>query len=190
MMMESFESLALMLVLSILLVYIVMAMQFESLLYPFIIMFSIPFSLSGSLILIFLTDKPISIITFIGVIVLVGIVVNNSIVLVDYINTLRGRGMNKREAIIQSGLTRLKPILMTALTTIIGLIPLFFSRAQGAEMQSSLSAVVIGGLTFSTVLTLVIVPVMYYILDDLQEKVRGRLFKSNSKTTSLEGERL
>ena len=190
MMMESFESLALMLVLSILLVYIVMAMQFESLLYPFIIMFSIPFALSGSLMLIFLTDKPISIITFIGVIVLVGIVVNNSIVLVDYINTLRDRGMNKREAIIQSGLTRLKPILMTALTTIIGLIPLFFSRAQGAEMQSSLSAVVIGGLTFSTVLTLVIVPVMYYILDDLQEKVRGRLFKSNSKTTSLEGERL
>jgi len=178
MMMDSFISLAIMLMLSILLVYIVMAMQFESLLYPFIIMFSIPFALSGSLILIFLTNKPISIITFIGVIVLVGIVVNNSIVLVDYINTLRARGMEKRDAVIQSGLTRLKPILMTALTTIIGLIPLFFSKAQGAEMQSSLSAVVIGGLTFSTILTLVVVPVMYYILDDLQEKISKKLFKS------------
>lgn len=178
MMMDSFASLAIMLMLSVLLVYIVMAMQFESLLYPFIIMFSIPFALSGSIILIFLTNKPISIITFIGVIVLVGIVVNNSIVLVDYINTLRSRGMDKREAVIQSGLTRLKPILMTALTTIIGLIPLFFSKAQGAEMQSSLSAVVIGGLTFSTVLTLVVVPVMYYILDDLQEKISKKLFKT------------
>lgn len=181
MMLESFVSLAYMLILSILLVYIVMAMQFESFIYPFIIMFSIPFALSGSLILIFLSGKPISIVTFIGVIVLVGIVVNNSIVLVDYINTLRAEGMEKKEAIKQSGVTRLKPILMTALTTIIGLIPLFLSKAEGAEMQSALSAVVIGGLTFSTVLTLVIVPVMYYILDEHQAKILKKLFKNKSQ---------
>ncbi|MGB5822709.1 MAG: efflux RND transporter permease subunit [Proteocatella sp.] len=177
MMIDAFVSLAFMLILSTLLVYIVMAMQFESLIYPFIIMFSIPFALSGSLILTFLSGKSISIITFIGVIVLVGIVVNNSIVLVDYINTLRASGMDKKDAIKQSGLTRLKPILMTALTTIIGLIPLFLSKAEGAEMQSSLAAVVIGGLTFSTVLTLVIVPIMYYILDEYQSKMAKRFFK-------------
>lgn len=177
MMIDAFLSLVFMLVLSILLVYIVMAMQFESLIYPFIIMFSIPFALSGSLILTFLSGKSISIITFIGIIVLVGIVVNNSIVLVDYINTLRADGMDKKEAIKQSGLIRLKPILMTALTTIIGLVPLFLSRAEGSEMQSSLAAVVIGGLAFSTVLTLVIVPVMYYILDEYQSKLSKRFFK-------------
>lgn len=181
MMLDAFVSLAFMLLLSTLLVYIVMAMQFESLLYPFIIMFSIPFALSGSLILTFISGKPISIITFIGVIVLVGIVVNNSIVLVDYINTLRLGGMDKKEAIKLSGQTRLKPILMTALTTIIGLIPLFISRAEGSEMQSSLAAVVIGGLTFSTVLTLVIVPVMYYILDEYQSKLSKRFFKIKLK---------
>lgn len=177
MLLDSFSSLSTLFIMAIILVYMVMAMQFESLLYPFIIMFSIPFALSGSIILTFLTNKPISIISFIGVTVLVGIVVNNSIVLVDYINTLRAKGMDKVEAIKKSGQTRLKPILMTALTTILGLIPLFLSTAQGSEMQSSLAAVVIGGLTFSTVLTLVVVPVMYFILDEFQLKMINKYTK-------------
>lgn len=184
MMVDAFKSLAYMFLLSTLLVYIVMAMQFESFIYPFVIMFSIPFALSGSLIFIFIMGKPISIITFIGVIVLVGIVVNNSIVLVDYINTLRKEGMEKNEAIIHSGLTRLKPILMTALTTILGLIPLLLSRAEGSEMQSSLSAVVIGGLSFSTILTLIVVPIIYYILDEKKAKFMKR-FKKNEKKQEI-----
>lgn len=184
MMVDAFKSLAYMFLLSTLLVYIVMAMQFESFIYPFVIMFSIPFALSGSLIFIFIMGKPISIITFIGVIVLVGIVVNNSIVLVDYVNTLRKEGMDKTEAIIHSGLTRLKPILMTALTTILGLIPLLLSRAEGSEMQSSLSAVVVGGLSFSTILTLIVVPIIYYILDEKKAKFMKR-FKRNENKEEL-----
>lgn len=186
MMNDAFKSLTYMFVLSTLLVYIVMAMQFESFVYPFVIMFSIPFALSGSLIFMFITGKPISIITFIGIIVLVGIVVNNSIVLVDYINTLRKEGMEKDEAIVKAGLTRLKPIMMTALTTILGLIPLFLSRAEGSEMQSALSAVVIGGLSFSTILTLVVVPIIYYILDEKQSKFLNKIRKGKH-TKALDG---
>ena len=124
MMIEAFEDLTLALILAIILVYMVMAIQFESLLHPFTIMFSVPVAYSGSIFGLAITNKPLSVPAFIGVIMLAGIVVNNAIVLVDYINILKGRGMDTESAIIKAGPTRLRPILMTTLTTILALIPL------------------------------------------------------------------
>jgi HAE1 family hydrophobic/amphiphilic exporter-1 len=114
------------------------------------------------------------VVTFIGVIMLAGIVVNNGIILVDYINQLRQRGMERDEAILMAGPTRLRPILMTALTTILAMVPLAFGRGEGAEMQASMSVAVVGGLTTSTFLTLLFVPVIYSLFDDLRHVGRGR----------------
>lgn len=169
---ESFGDLALALLLSVLLVYMIMAAQFESLLYPFIIMFSIPLAYTGSALGLAITGRTLSVPSFIGVIMLAGIVVNNAIVLIDYINTLRKRGMDRYEAIIKAGPTRLRPILMTSFTTILGLVPLALGIGEGAEMQAPLATVVIGGLLSSTILTLVIMPVIYTLFDDLSNRLR------------------
>lgn len=165
---ESFTSLALALLLAIALVYMIMAAQFESLLFPFIIMFSLPQAFSGVLIALAITGKALSVPAFIGVIMLSGIVVNNGIVLVDYINTLRREhGLQRNEAIEKAGPVRLRPILMTTSTTVLGMLPLSLGLGEGSEAQAPMAIVVIGGLLCSTLITLVFVPVVYTILDDL-----------------------
>jgi len=170
---ETFNSLRLALFLGILLVYLVMAAQFESLLDPFIIIFSIPFALVGVIWAMFLTGNAFGVMPFIGMIMVVGVVVNNAIVLVDYTNILRARGIELGEAILTAGRTRLRPILMTTLTTIFGLFPLALSRGEGSEIWSPLGIALIGGLTLSTVVTLVFVPLIYSIVG---ERIKGRLF--------------
>lgn len=162
---ESFRSLLFALSLAIFLVYLVMASQFESLLHPFIILFTIPLALVGAILALFLTGTTISVVVFIGLILLAGIVVNNAIVLVDLINQMRRKGKNKFDAIMEGGKSRLRPILMTTLTTTLGLLPLAIGFGDGAELRSPMGITVIGGLLVSTFLTLIIIPVMYSILD-------------------------
>lgn len=171
---EAFGDLTLALLLSIFLVYVVMAVQFESFVYPFIIMFSLPTTVIGVLVGLFVTQTPLSVVAFIGLIMLAGIVVNNAIVLVDYINTLRRRDkMDRTEAILLAGENRLRPILMTTVTTLLGMLPLALGIGEGTEVQAPLAIVIIFGLTFSTVFTLVFVPVMYVILDNLANWVKS-----------------
>ena len=164
-MMESFMSLGIAFLLAILLIYMIMAAQFESLLHPFVIMFSIPFALVGVLWALFLSGMNLSVNAFIGVIMLSGIVVNNGIVLVDYINRLRREGMEKKKAILRACHIRFRPILMTALTTILGVAPMVFIGGSGAEMRRPLALAVMGGLIVGTMVTLVIMPAVYSILD-------------------------
>lgn len=171
---ESFASLGMALLLALLLVYMVMAGQFESLLYPFCIMFSIPVSAIGVVLSLLITGREFSVPAFIGLILMSGIVVNNAIVLVDYINTLKKRGLARDDAIIQAGPVRLRPILMTALATLFGLLPLAIGIGKGAEAQAPMATVVIGGLLVSTFLTLIIVPVVYTLFDDLGRKIISR----------------
>ncbi len=148
----------------ILLVYIVMASQFESLRMPAIIMFTVPFALSGVIIALWLTNRSLDMIGALGLVLLVGIVVKNGIVLVDYINLLRERGYELNTAISMSGQSRIRPVLMTAFTTILGMMPMAVSNGEGAEMWQPLGIVVIGGLTVSTFLTLYVVPVLYGVM--------------------------
>ncbi|MBU0759186.1 MAG: efflux RND transporter permease subunit [Candidatus Omnitrophica bacterium] len=161
---ESFQSLRFALLLSILLVYMIMAAQFESLWQPFIIMFSVPLSIMGVLVALFVTHTPISVVVMLGVIILGGIVVNNGIILIDTINNLRSQGMDLTEAVIESGKTRLRPILMTTMTTVLGLLPLAMGIAEGSELQSPMAITVMGGLTISTILTLFVIPCIFTIV--------------------------
>ncbi len=161
----SFKSLGFALGLAIFLVYLVMASQFESLIHPLVILFSIPLAAVGAVAALTLTGTPLSVIVFIGLIMLAGIVVNNAIVLIDLINQLRAAGADKREAIIQAGHSRLRPIVMTTMTTTLGLLPLAMGVGEGVEMRAPMAITVIGGLSISTLLTLVVVPVMYDLLD-------------------------
>ena len=179
-MIDAFTQLAQALGLAIILIYMVMAAQFESLIYPFIIMFTIPLAFSGGALGLFLTGRSLGVTALIGVIILSGIVVNNGIVLIDYINVLRKEGKGRREAILTAGPIRLRPILMTTLTTVIGLIPITLGIGEGAELMAPLGTVVIGGLTLSTVLTLVLVPVIYIIFDDLSISLKRRFRKNNA----------
>ncbi len=172
-MLESFESLFFALGLAVILVYMVLASQFESLLHPFIIMFTVPMAAIGVLVGLFVTGHLISVTSLIGVIMLAGIVVNNAIVLVDYINTLRSQGMNMREAILEAGPVRLRPILMTALTTILGLLPLALGMGEGGEVQAPMAVVVISGLACATVLTLYVVPVVYSLFEGFSNRLKG-----------------
>jgi HAE1 family hydrophobic/amphiphilic exporter-1 len=161
--MESFMDIALLLVISLILVYLIMASQFESLKMPFIIMFSIPFAFSGVAIALFLTNTALSVISGIGAVMLIGIVVKNAIVLVDFINLMRERGNELYEAIAISGRSRLRPVIMTSATTILGMLPLAMSKGAGSELWSPMGVAIIGGLVFSTMVTLVLVPVVYAI---------------------------
>lgn len=176
-MVDSFKSLAQALILAVILVYMIMASQFESLVYPFIIMFSVPFALTGAIGGLVITGRTLSVPAFIGIIMLSGIVVNNAIVLVDYINTLRSRGEERNTAILKAGPVRLRPILMTALTTMLGLLPMALGLGEGSESQAPLATAVIGGLGFSTILTLVVIPVMYTLIDDFGKKVGRKVFR-------------
>jgi len=161
---ESNQDLMTLLVLIIILVYIVMATQFESFKMPFIIMFSILFALTGVLLTLFLTNTSLSVIAMIGLVMLVGIVVKNGIVLVDYTNLLVERGEEIRTAVVKAGKSRLRPVLMTTLTTILGMFPLAISSGVGAEIWKPMGIAIIGGLTFSTMLTLLVVPVLYALM--------------------------
>ena len=158
---ESFADLATLGVLIIILVFIVMAAQFESMTYPFIIMFSIPFAFSGILIALALTGTTLNVMSMLGGIMLIGIVVKNGIVLIDYTMLCRERGMSALHAAVVAGRSRLRPVLMTTLTTILGMVPMAISAGEGSEMWRPLGVSVIGGLTISTVLTLIFVPVLY-----------------------------
>ncbi len=178
---RSSASLWLALGLSVFLVYVIMAAQFESLLHPLVIMFSIPLAFFGTLLTLYLFDVNLSIVVFLGMIMLAGIVVNNAIVLVDYINTLRRRGFPRHRAIVGAGLVRLRPILMTTATTTLGLLPMALGLGQGAEIRTPMALAVIGGLTTSTVLTLIVVPVIYELVERLREVLsfsRGRAGRS------------
>jgi HAE1 family hydrophobic/amphiphilic exporter-1 len=161
--MESFADIAFLIVVSLILVYLVMASQFESLKMPFIIMFSIPFAFSGVAMALFITKTTLSVISAIGAVMLIGIVVKNAIVLVDFINLMRERGNELYEAIALSGRSRLRPVIMTSATTILGMLPLAMSTGSGSELWSPMGVAVIGGLIFSTLVTLVLVPVVYAI---------------------------
>jgi len=167
-MQESFQSMQFALALAIFLVYLIMASQFESLIHPFVILFTIPLALVGAVLALFVTGTTINIVALIGVIMLAGIVVNNAIVLVDLINQLRAEGKERIEAIMEAGAARLRPILMTSLTTALGLLPMAVGVGEGAEVRAPMAITVIGGLLVSTFLTLVVIPVVYSLMDRKQ----------------------
>lgn len=160
---ESFRDMTLLLLLVTLLVYIVIASQFESLTYPFIIILTVPIAFIGGLLFLVITGYPMGIMGFVGVIMLVGIIVKNGIVLIDYINLNRERGMSIITAVVDGGKSRLRPVLMTTLTTILGMIPMAIGTGQGAELWKTLGITVIGGMTFATIITLILVPALYSI---------------------------
>ena len=167
------------LVVSLILVFIVMASQFESFIMPFVIMFSIPFAFTGVILALIFTGTTLSLIAALGAVLLVGIVVKNGIVLVDYINLMRDRDYDLYEAVALSGHSRLRPVLMTAFTTILAMMPLALSTGEGSEIWRPMGITVIGGLVFSTIVTMIIVPVMYAIFvrrgeRDKKQQVRKR----------------
>ena len=162
-----------MLILAVVFMYLIMVAQFQSLLSPFIIIFTIPLAFTGGFLALYLTDKPVSVIAMIGFVMLAGIIVNNGIVLVDYINQLRRGGMQKKEAIVESGRSRLRPVIMTALTTILGLCTMAAGNGMGADMVQPMAIVTIGGLTYGTLMTLFVIPCVYDIFNrnrDITEK--------------------
>ena len=163
--MEAVEQLGLMLVLGVLLVYLVMVAQFQSLKSPFIVMFTIPLAFTGGFIALILCGMEVSVISLIGFIMLTGIIVNNGIVLVDYINQLRRDGMERREAILEAGKTRMRPILMTTITTVLGLIDMAVNKSVGTALMQPVAVVCIGGLVYATLMTLFVVPCIYDIMN-------------------------
>lgn len=172
--------------LAIFLVYLVMASQFESLLHPFVILFTIPLALVGAILALMLTGKPISVVVFIGLILLVGLVTKNAIILIDKVNQLREAGVPKREALVEGARSRLRPIIMTTLCTLFGFLPLAVAMGEGAEVRAPMAITVIGGLLVSTLLTLVVIPVVYDLLDrrgDAYYRERGRHLKTSMADT-------
>ena len=172
---RSQDSMTFALALAIFLVYVVMASQFESLLHPFVIIFTVPLGLVGVVIVLFLAGIPLSIVVFIGLIMLAGIVVNNAIVLVDYINTLRANGMVKERAIVQACNVRLRPILITTATTVLALLPMSLGLGEGAEIRAPMAITVITGLLSATILTLVVVPCLYSLVESGRSHLRAAI---------------
>ncbi len=171
---RSRSSLWLALGLSIFLVYVIMAAQFENLVHPLVIMFTIPLAFFGTGLVLAALGVSLSVVVFLGMIMLAGIVVNNAIVLVDYVNVLRRRGLAVEEAIVTAGRVRLRPIVMTTATTVLGLLPMALGVGDGAEIRTPMALAVIGGLVTSTLLTLVVIPVIYHLFDRLQARLLGR----------------
>jgi len=161
----SFQSLRFALLLGVFLVYLVMACQFESFIHPLVIMFTLPLALIGAAFALWITNTTINVVVLLGGILLVGIVVNNAIVLIDRVNQVRSAGMKKEEAILEAGPTRLRPIAMTTLTTVLGLLPMALGIGEGAEIRAPMAITVIGGLSVSTLLTLIVIPVVYSLMD-------------------------
>jgi len=162
---DSFRSLQFVLVLAIFLVYLVMASQFESLIHPFVILLTIPLAITGAVWALWLTGTTVNVVAYIGLIMLAGIVVNQSIVLIDAVNQARARGLAKDDAIVEAGRLRLRPILITKLTTILGLMPMALGLGEGAEVRAPMAITVIGGVLLTTFLTLLVIPVVYAVLD-------------------------
>jgi HAE1 family hydrophobic/amphiphilic exporter-1 len=162
---DSFRSLQFVLLLAIFLVYLVMASQFESLIHPFVILLTIPLAIIGAVWALWITGTTVNVVAYIGLIMLAGIVVNQSIVLIDAVNQARERGLSRREAIIEAGRIRLRPILITKLTTILGLLPMALGIGEGAEVRAPMAITVIGGVLLTTFLTLLVIPVVYSVLD-------------------------
>lgn len=171
---EEFGGMGLAVILAIGLIYMLLASQFESFVHPLTILFSVPLAATGVILALFLTDRTFGLTAFIGVLMLVGIVVKNGILLVDYTNVLRGRGMDREQALLTAGPTRLRPILMTASAAVLGMLPLALGIGEGSEVQAPMATVVIGGLTTSTMLTLFVVPTAYSVLDDITVLLRKR----------------
>jgi HAE1 family hydrophobic/amphiphilic exporter-1 len=170
---ETFGDLILLLALIVVLVYIVMATQFESMTMPFMIMISIPFAFTGVFLALWISGTSLSLIALIGAIMLVGIVVKNGIVMVDYTNLLVERGSNVVNAAVAAGKSRLRPVLMTSLTTVFGMVPMAMGLGEGSEIWQPMGVAVIGGLTFSTILTLLVLPALYVIFRDRTVKEQG-----------------
>ena len=162
--MDAMTQLMLMLLLGVVLVYLIMVAQFQSLKSPFIVMFTIPLAFTGGFLALLIAGIEVSVVSLVGFVMLVGIIVNNGIVLVDYINQQRLAGMERREAIIDAGVTRLRPILMTSLTTILGLIVTAVAKNAGTALIQPIALVCIGGLLYATLMTLFVVPCMYDLL--------------------------
>ena len=161
---DAMHDLVLMILLAVVFIYLIMVAQFQSLLSPFIVMFTMPLAFTGGLLALLIAGESLSVIAMLGFLVLAGVVVNNGIVFVDYANQLRLEGMEKREALVQTGRDRIRPILMTALTTILAMVTLVFSTDASAAMSRPLALVTIGGLSYATLLTLIVVPVLYDLL--------------------------
>ena len=176
---DSFRDLGTLGVLIIILVFIVMAAQFESLTYPFILILSVPFAMSGVLMALFITNTTLSVMSLLGSIMLIGIVVKNGIVLIDYTILCRERGQSVLNAVVTAGKSRLRPVLMTTMTTILGMIPMAISSGQGSEMWSPMAIAVIGGLAVSTILTLIYVPTMYCIFGGVGIKRQRRKMRKH-----------
>ena len=168
---DAMGDLVLMITLAVVFVYLVMVAQFQSLLSPFIVMFTIPLAFTGGLLALLITGNDLSVVSMLGFLVLSGVVVNNGIVFVDYVNQLRATGMSKKEAIIETGRSRIRPILMTALTTILAMSTMALSTGMGAEMTQGLAIVSIGGLAYSTILTLVVIPILYDLMQRKEFRV-------------------
>jgi len=171
--MEAFGVLGLAVLLGIVLIYMIMASQFQSLVYPFIIMFSIPLAFTGGFLILFFVNMPVSVVSLIGLIILTGVVVNNGIVIVDYTNQLRDEGKNIMDALLEAGRTRLRPVIMTALTTILALTTMALAIGKGAEMMQPMAVTTIGGLVYATITTLVVVPIMYFVITKHTQLVLG-----------------
>jgi HAE1 family hydrophobic/amphiphilic exporter-1 len=170
---ESFGSSGQAMMLSVVLIYILMAALFEGYLSPFIIMFALPMALVGALLAITITGNSLSIVTIVGIIMLMGLVGKNAILLVDYTNTLRSRGLERREALLEAGPTRLRPIMMTTMAMICGMLPVAMATARGGEIRAPMAIAVIGGLIVSTMLTLLVIPVLYTVFDGIGTRFTG-----------------
>lgn len=175
MIMDAMEQMALMLILAIIFIYMVMVAQFQSLLSPFIIMFTIPLAFTGGFGALYFSGYEVSVIAMVGFVMLAGIIVNNGIVMVDFINQLRREGMAKKEAIVEAGKARLRPILMTALTTILSMIPMVLGMGEGSEMMQPMAVTMAGGLIYGTLLTLIVVPCIYDIFNKNKSMVEEEL---------------
>ena len=169
---DAMQQIYLMMLLAVIFMYLIMVAQFQSLLSPFIILFTIPLAFTGGFLGLLVSGSELSVIAMIGFVMLAGIIVNNGIVLVDYTNQLRAEGMEKREALLNAGRTRIRPVLMTALTTILALCTMVFSKDMGSEMARPMAVVTIGGLVYGTLLTLIVIPCVYDLFNrDKKKKV-------------------
>ena len=179
---ETIKSIIFMFVITTLITYMVLASQFESFVHPFTIMIAVPLGITGALVTLFITNNTINIMSLIGMIMLLGIVVKNSILLIDYTNVLRATGLNKRDALLQASPVRLRPILMTAVATVAGVLPVALGYGAGGASRAPMGIAVAGGMTTSTLLTLYVVPVVYSLMDDVMEKVQSLVKRDTVKS--------
>ena len=186
MMMEGFTNLVIALLMGILFMYLVMTMQFESFLDPIAIMFSLPMALIGAVLGLFIGGSELSILSLIGIILLMGLVAKNGILLIDFTKQRRSEGLSVKEALIEAGAVRLRPIMMTSLAMIFAMIPVAIGTGGGSEMRAPMGHAVIGGLITSTLLTLFVVPMVYSLLDDIKKKFRRNTKKTVSPNLSCE----